>query len=47
MAIVNEVTVLGDFEPEPAPQPAPEGSVGRAKTWLRRNKLPSRRPNCR
>ena len=39
MAIVNEVTLLGDFEPEPVPPPTSEGSVGRAKTWMRRNKL--------
>jgi len=40
MAIVNEVTLVGDFEPEPDPQPTtPSGRLGRARTWLRRNKL--------
>ncbi len=39
MAMVNEVTLLGDFEPEPTPLPAPASSVGRARIWMRRNKL--------
>lgn len=37
MAIVNEVTLVGDMEPDP--EPTPTGPIGRARTWIRRNKL--------